>query len=135
MKIEETIEYKEQNPYTDPELRERIKNKLLGGNKGGRPGQWSARKSQLLAVEYKAQGGKYHGPKTNKAKSLDQWSKEKWQTSNGKPALRLDGKMSRYLPKAEWDKLTEAQKQATNQKKLEGDSQYVSNTAASKQSK
>lgn len=135
MDIKNTIEYREQNPYTDPELRERLKDKIMAGSKGGRPGQWSARKSQLLAVEYKAQGGKYLRPKTDKAKSLDRWSKEKWTTIDGKPALRSDGKMRRYLPQKEWDKLTESQKQATNQKKIEGNSQYVSNTAASKQSK
>ena len=30
-------------------------------NKGGRPGQWSARKAQMLAKRYKAAGGGYRG--------------------------------------------------------------------------
>ncbi len=42
--------------YTDPALRERIKQEVLAGDKGGRPGQWSARKAQLVAHEYTAQG-------------------------------------------------------------------------------
>ena len=45
--------------YTKPALRKRIFEKLKAGSKGGKPGQWSARKSQMLAKEYKAQGGGY----------------------------------------------------------------------------
>ena len=47
-----------QHSYTDPELRQRIKDEIVKGDKGGKPGQWSARKSQLLAHEYEAQGGR-----------------------------------------------------------------------------
>ena len=39
--------------YTNPELRNRIKNRVMSGSKGGKPGQWSARKAQLVALEYK----------------------------------------------------------------------------------
>lgn len=45
--------------YTKPALRKRIFEKIKSGSKGGKPGQWSARKSQMLAKEYKAQGGGY----------------------------------------------------------------------------
>ena len=45
--------------YTKPTLRKRLFNKLLRGNKGGNPGQWSARKAQMLAKAYKAAGGGY----------------------------------------------------------------------------
>ena len=45
--------------YTKPELRERLKNQIKAGFKGGKPGQWSARKAQLLASEYKKAGGGY----------------------------------------------------------------------------
>ena len=44
---------------TKPTLRKRLFNKLLRGNKGGNPGQWSARKAQMLAKQYKAKGGGY----------------------------------------------------------------------------
>ena len=47
--------------YSNPELRERIKKRILAGGKGGRPGQWSARKAQMVAQEYKAKGGKWSG--------------------------------------------------------------------------
>ena len=45
--------------YTNPSLRERIKNEVMDGSKGGKPGQWSARKAQMLAKAYKAAGGGY----------------------------------------------------------------------------
>lgn len=45
--------------YTKPTLRKRLFNKIMAGSKGGRAGQWSARKAQLLAKEYKAAGGGY----------------------------------------------------------------------------
>ena len=45
--------------YTKPALRKRLFQKILAGSKGGKPGQWSARKAQMLAREYKAAGGGY----------------------------------------------------------------------------
>lgn len=45
--------------YTKPSLRKRIFERVKASSKGGRPGQWSARKSQFLAKEYKAKGGGY----------------------------------------------------------------------------
>lgn len=45
--------------YTKPTLRKRLFEKIKRGTKGGRAGQWSARKAQLLALEYKRSGGGY----------------------------------------------------------------------------
>lgn len=45
--------------YTKPALRKRLFYKIKRGNKGGRPNQWSARKSQMLALAYKRAGGGY----------------------------------------------------------------------------
>ncbi len=45
--------------YTKPTLRKQIFERIKAGSKGGSPGQWSARKAQLLAVEYKKAGGGY----------------------------------------------------------------------------
>jgi hypothetical protein len=45
--------------YTKPSLRKRLFNKIKAGGKGGAPGQWSARKAQMLAKQYKAAGGGY----------------------------------------------------------------------------
>lgn len=120
--------------YTKPELRERIKNQVMAGSKGGKPGQWSARKAQLVAQKYEAAGGGYTGSKTKEQKKLSKWTKEKWQTSDKKPADRPGG-TTRYLPKKAWDKLSPAEKAATNKKKQEGSragKQFVSNTPAAK---
>lgn len=45
--------------YTKPTMRKRLFRKILRGTRGGRAGQWSARKAQLLAREYEAAGGGY----------------------------------------------------------------------------
>ena len=45
--------------YTKPALRKRLFNKIKAGTKGGKAGQWSARKAQLLATRYKKAGGGY----------------------------------------------------------------------------
>lgn len=45
--------------YTKPEMRKTLFNKIKAGSKGGDPGEWSARKAQMLAREYKAKGGGY----------------------------------------------------------------------------
>lgn len=45
--------------YTKPGLRKQLFNKIKAGSKGGDPGEWSARKAQLLASEYKKAGGGY----------------------------------------------------------------------------
>jgi hypothetical protein len=45
--------------YTKPSMRKRLFEKIKAGGKGGNPGQWSARKAQLLASEYKKAGGGY----------------------------------------------------------------------------
>lgn len=45
--------------YTKPSLRKRLFNSIKSGTKGGRAGQWSARKAQLLAARYKKAGGGY----------------------------------------------------------------------------
>lgn len=45
--------------YTKPEMRKRLFSKIKAGTKGGDPGEWSARKAQLLANEYKKAGGGY----------------------------------------------------------------------------
>lgn len=86
--------------YTNPSLRERLKNKIIEGSKGGKAGEWSARKAQLLKQEYEKAGGGYRGSKNSSQKSLTKWTKEEWGTKSGKNSVV--GKKStgeRYLPK------------------------------------
>jgi hypothetical protein len=45
--------------YTKPTMRKRLFQQIKAGGKGGKPGQWSARKAQMLARQYKAKGGGY----------------------------------------------------------------------------
>lgn len=45
--------------YTKPTMRKQLFEKIKAGDKGGKAGQWSARKAQMLAKEYKAKGGGY----------------------------------------------------------------------------
>ena len=54
--------------YTKPGLRESIKKRITAGSKGGKPGQWSARKAQMVAAEYKKKGGGYKGGEGKKQK-------------------------------------------------------------------
>jgi hypothetical protein len=45
--------------YTQPGMRKRLFERIKAGGKGGAPGQWSARKAQMLAQQYKKAGGGY----------------------------------------------------------------------------
>ena len=45
--------------YTKPKMRASLFKKIKAGSKGGDPGEWSARKAQLLATQYKKAGGGY----------------------------------------------------------------------------
>lgn len=45
--------------YTKPAMRKTLFNRLMAGSAGGDPGEWSARKAQALAKQYKAKGGGY----------------------------------------------------------------------------
>lgn len=121
--------------YTKPDLRRQIKDELMQSDKGGKPGQWSARKSQLLVQEYEKQGGGYKKDgKDDAAKSLEEWGEQDWQTQDGSEAIQ-DGKTKRYLPQAVWERLSAEEKQAAEsikqQASQEGE-QYVEWTPAIK---
>ena len=110
--------------YTNPAKREVLKNRIMAGSKGGNPGQWSARKAQLLAQAYKKSGGGYSGPKTSKQKSLSKWTKEDWGTKSGKPSTQ--GKKAtgeRYLPKKARASLTASEYAKTTAAKRKGTAQ------------
>lgn len=124
--------------YTKPELREKIKEKVKAGDKGGKPGQWSARKAQLVATEYKKEGGDYkEGAASGGQEHLKAWTDEKWQTADGKKAAR--GKTTaRYLPKKAWENLSPEERKATDEKKKRTSrtgKQFVANTPAAKKAR
>ena len=121
--------------YTKPDLRRQIKDELMESDKGGKPGQWSARKSQLLVQEYEKQGGGYKkDDKDEAAESLEAWGEQDWQTQDGNSA-RQDGKTKRYLPKEVWQRLSKEEKKEAEeikQKASKKGEQYVEWTPAIK---
>lgn len=122
--------------YTQPELRREIKQDLMESDKGGRPGQWSARKAQLLVQEYERRGGGYKNDRKDEdAKSLEKWTNQSWQTSDGSAYADDGERMKRYLPEKAWDLLSEEEKRKAENKKSRGDAageQFVENTVAAK---
>jgi hypothetical protein len=116
--------------YTDPELRQRLKEEIQAGDRGGRPGQWSARKAQLLVQEYERHGGGYIGERDERQRHLRQWEEEDWHAADGSADA---GKGEhRYLPDAAWKLLTPKEREATERVKHEGREQFVANTDAAK---
>tara|TARA_B100001057_G_scaffold465727_1_gene522147 strand:+ start:194 stop:379 length:186 start_codon:yes stop_codon:yes gene_type:complete len=59
MKKKSKSRVNEAGNYTKPTMRKRLFNSIKAGTKGGKAGQWSARKAQLLAARYKKAGGGY----------------------------------------------------------------------------
>lgn len=103
---------------TDEAKWKRIVASVKAGGKGGKPGQWSARKAQLATQRYKKAGGGYTGAKTKAQKSLSKWTKEDWGTKSGKPSTQ--GKKAtgeRYLPKKARESLSSKEYAATSRKK------------------
>lgn len=123
--------------YDKPALRERLKKQIMASDKGGRPGQWSARKAQLLAQAYEKAGGGYKGPKTAKQKSLSKWTSEDWRTKSGKPSTQgPNATGERYLPAKAIKNLSSSEYAATSRKKREGTrqgKQFVANTPKARQ--
>ena len=129
---------KNEDKYTHPKLREEIKDEIQASDKGGKKGQWSARKSQLLTSEYEKRGGGYKGEKDRSQKDLEKWTDEEWQTQDGKAKARDGDETARYLPKKAWEQLSDKDKQKTENKKRQGSKkgeQYVSNTPEAKQAR
>lgn len=98
---------------TDPELWDKVKREITEGDKGGNPGQWSARKAQMAVQAYKAEGGGYDGRKTAD-NHLAQWTGEKWGTRSGHKSGETG---ERYLPEQARDALTPSEYARTTRKK------------------
>ena len=122
--------------YNNPGLRKRIVAAVKAGDKGGRPGQWSARKAQIANQRYEKAGGGYSGPKTKAQSNLSKWTKEEWRTKSGKPSTQgPKATGERYLPKKAISSLSAAEYAATSRKKRKGTAagkQFVPNTKAAK---
>ena len=109
---------------TDPELWEAVKEEVTKGDKGGEPGQWSARKAQMAVQEYKRRGGGYDdedGPSKEET-SLHEWTEEDWGTRSGEESRETG---ERYLPRRVLMLLTDDEYARSTEKKQGSDKQYV----------
>jgi hypothetical protein len=110
---------------SNPLLWEKIVSRVKSGSRGGKKGQWSARKAQLAVLEYKKEGGKYKGKKSEN-NSLVRWTRQKWRTKSGRPSLETG---ERYLPEQAIKSLTSREYSRTSASKRRGmkkGRQYVS---------
>jgi hypothetical protein len=107
---------KKSGGYSKPALRERIKREVMAGSKGGRAGQWSARKAQLVAQRYEKAGGGYTRGKSASQRSLSKWTGEEWGTKSGRKSSETG---ERYLPKKAREALSSREYAATTRKKRE----------------
>ncbi|KQS69669.1 hypothetical protein ASG32_09590 [Methylobacterium sp. Leaf361] len=98
---------------TDPKLWDKVKTQVTKSEKGGKPGQWSARKAQIATAEYKKEGGGYAGKKSAD-NHLQQWTDEEWGTKSGKESGKTG---ERYLPKKARESLTDTEYAASTAKK------------------
>lgn len=98
---------------SDPKLWEKVKEEVEAGDKGGKAGQWSARKAQLAVHEYKEEGGGFKGEKTAD-NHLSQWTKEEWDTKSG---AKSEDTGERYLPKKAREKMSDADYKKSTAKK------------------
>ena len=88
---------------TDPARWERIKGESTAGAKGGKAGQWSARKAQMAVLAYKHAGGGYVGQQ-DPHNSLHEWTEEGWSTKSGAKSTDTG---ERYLPKKALEALSD----------------------------
>jgi hypothetical protein len=98
---------------TDPKLWEKVKTDVTKGDKGGKPGQWSARKAQMATQEYKKEGGGYKSAKSSD-NHLAQWTKQEWGTKSGGESGKTG---ERYLPRKARERLSDAEYTRTTAKK------------------
>lgn len=98
---------------TDPKLWDKVKKEVTKSSKGGKPGQWSARKAQMATTEYKKEGGGYAGKKTDD-NHLKQWTDEEWGTKSGKESGKTG---ERYLPKKARETLSDSEYKRSTAKK------------------
>jgi hypothetical protein len=98
---------------SNPALWDAVKQAITVGDKGGAPGQWSARKAQLAVLEYKRLGGGYVGLPTGD-NHLREWTRQDWGTESGE---RSRDTGERYLPRAARAALTDDEYERTSAKK------------------
>lgn len=105
---------------TNEKLWDKVVAQVKAGAKGGKAGQWSARKAQLAGKIYREKGGEYSGEKTAAQKSMTKWTKEKWGTKSGKNStVGTKPTGERYLPEKARKALSSEEYKRTSSKKRE----------------
>jgi hypothetical protein len=94
---------------SDPALWDKVKAEVTAGSKGGKAGQWSARKAQFAVQEYRKRGGGYLGAK-DPHNHLTEWTQEEWGTKSGGESLDTG---ERYLPKKARDAMSDEEYRRT----------------------
>jgi len=107
--------------YTDPEMRQEIKEDIQEGDKGGAPGQWTARKAQLTAKEYENQGGEYTTEKKDESQqNLTNWGdKENKAEEESKKEESGDKQEEKEAAKDDSNEQAEKEKEAADEKEAE----------------
>lgn len=86
---------------------------------------------------YRAEGGRYCGSRTGAQASLRRWTAEEWRTESGRPACervtRAGTCADRYLPAAAWERLTPAERRATQAAKRQAAGQFSRNAPAARE--
>lgn len=98
---------------TDPKLWDKVKKEITESDKGGKPGQWSARKAQAATKAYKDAGGGYKGKKSDD-NHLKQWTEEEWDTKSGEKSGETG---ERYLPKNAREAVSKSEYDRSTKKK------------------
>lgn len=105
---------------SNPGLWSRVIRQVKASSKGGRPGQWSARKAQMAVQRYKSLGGSYRGAKSS-SNSLAKWTREDWGTKSGKNSVvGKNATGERYLPRKAREALSSSEYAATTAAKRAG---------------
>jgi len=91
--------------YTKPTLRNRLKSEILRSSRGGAPGQWSARKAQLLANDYRKAGGGYRTNRpSRKQMALKKWNKKSYKKKLGEEIGRKYVRVSKTIKERQKEK-------------------------------
>lgn len=98
---------------SNPKLWEIVKAEITAGDKGGKPGQRSARKAQMASHEYQKRGGGYVGTR-DPHNQLVECTEEKWGTKSGAESLETG---ERYLPQAARETMTDEEYARTTEAK------------------
>jgi hypothetical protein len=119
-----------EDTYTDPALRERLKEELKAGDRAAGPGSGRRASPSCSSTSTRrpAAATSTRAIPTASQEHLREWSDQDWHTKDGDAQARGPEGTSRYLPDAAWKLLSEAEREATDRRKRADGHQHVENT-------